>query len=275
MTRRKTGDTQHAGRSEYKFEHQLDRARSANLVERVETTVRAAGDNGVRQGLRRAAEQGTGQDTGGRAEVGVVQKVEELRPETEVCLLREVKLTLQSDVGLEGVETSQNVAAEIALPSGGHCRESGVPENLAAGISGAVELKRDSWVYVRPGRESDSRGQGKGSHNVQGRRRSAQNEPIERPASQYGVDSLLRSGGGQIVTHAGREGMPEVKVGIPAVYAWAGYRARRVEVDRCIRRGNINGVGEAIRCHCLQPVRQTSLKLELERMVVRGRRIAG
>src|SRR5216683_550750 len=48
-----------------------------------ETTISAAGAQTVRQGLRRAPEQGAGQDVGGIAEVWVVQDVEELGPETK------------------------------------------------------------------------------------------------------------------------------------------------------------------------------------------------
>src|SRR5258708_2656874 len=77
--------------SELKLECQLDRARSADLIERVETTISAAGAQTVRQGLRRAPEQGAGQDVGGIAEVWVVQDVEELGPETKPHLLGDVK----------------------------------------------------------------------------------------------------------------------------------------------------------------------------------------
>ena len=46
--------------SELKLERQLDRARAANLVERVEASVGTAGAEAARQGLRRLAEQRAG-----------------------------------------------------------------------------------------------------------------------------------------------------------------------------------------------------------------------
>ena len=61
--------------SELKLQRQLDRAWSADLVERIESAIRLAGPQAVRQRLRRAAEQGIGQ-VGWIAEVGVVQDVE-------------------------------------------------------------------------------------------------------------------------------------------------------------------------------------------------------
>jgi len=46
--------------SKLKLECQLDRSRSANLIQRIETAIRAAGPQTVRQRLRRVAEQGAG-----------------------------------------------------------------------------------------------------------------------------------------------------------------------------------------------------------------------
>ena len=45
----------------------------------------------------------------------MVEDIEELRPEAEIYLLREEKLTLNRDIGLRGSEPAQYVAAEIAL----------------------------------------------------------------------------------------------------------------------------------------------------------------
>ena len=74
----------------------------------------------------------------------------------------------------------------------------------------------------------------------------------------------VRSPGRQIVGHARGEGMPNIKVRIPAVQVWVGEEPRRVEVvGERIGRGNINGVGEGVRCLPLQPSRQTPLELEL------------
>src|SRR5690348_8570514 len=76
-----------ADSSELELERQLDRARSADLIERVKSAIRAAGPQTVGQGLRRAAEQRACQDCSRIGEVGVVQDVEELGPETKPHLL--------------------------------------------------------------------------------------------------------------------------------------------------------------------------------------------
>jgi hypothetical protein len=56
--------------SELLLERKLDRARSANLVERVETDVGAARPQAARQRLPRVAEQGAGQVVVGVSEFG-------------------------------------------------------------------------------------------------------------------------------------------------------------------------------------------------------------
>ena len=59
--------------SELKLERELDRARAAELVQRVEAAVCAAGAKAARQRLCREAEQGAGQVIVGKAEVRVVE----------------------------------------------------------------------------------------------------------------------------------------------------------------------------------------------------------
>src|SRR5579862_7959178 len=61
--------------SELELEGQLDRARSADLVQRVEAAVCAARSQTIRKRLRRAAEQRTGKAVGGIAKVGLIQDV--------------------------------------------------------------------------------------------------------------------------------------------------------------------------------------------------------
>src|SRR5258708_6470126 len=136
-------------RSELKFQRQLDRARPADLIERVESAIGAAGPQTIRQGLRGPAEQGVGQDVAGIAENWVVQYVEELSPETKVDPLHDVKLPLDSDIRLRRIETPQHVASEIPLRSSGRCGKSRLVKNLAARISRTVELRRHPGIQVR------------------------------------------------------------------------------------------------------------------------------
>ena len=86
--------------SELKLKSELDRPRSANLVERVETTIRATGPQAAGERLRRVAEQRASQVVIGIAEVWVVKDIEELRSETERHLLGDMKLALQSKIRL-------------------------------------------------------------------------------------------------------------------------------------------------------------------------------
>ena len=69
--------------SELQLQGQLDRARTADLVERVETAIRPARSQAAGQSLRRLAEECVGQVVVGRAEVRVVEDVEELASATK------------------------------------------------------------------------------------------------------------------------------------------------------------------------------------------------
>src|SRR5262249_42762825 len=108
---------------------------TANLVQRVETAIGAAGAKKVCQGLRRAAEQGAGQAVGGATEVGVVKDVEELGPEAKAGAFGDAKHPLHPDIRLRRVEPAQHIAAEVALLPRGRCRKSRFVQNLAPRIS--------------------------------------------------------------------------------------------------------------------------------------------
>src|SRR6267378_2298315 len=234
---------------ELELEGELDRAGAANLVERVETAKGAAGAQAARQRLGRVAEQRAGQIVVGVAEVWVVEEVEELGAETKPHLLGEVKLPLERHIHLHSIETPQHVASEIALRPRGRFAKSRTIKNLPSRILGAVEHKRHPWIYVRPRIECcASRTKVKCTHEVIRRRRPGQDKTVQRPSSERGADKLLRSQGRQIIGHARREGMPDVKVGIPAVNLLIRTTAWRVDVRRKgVGRGIINRVGEGIR----------------------------
>src|SRR5262245_41228250 len=134
--------------SELQLHRELDRARPADLVEGVEPAVGAAGPEAAGQGLRRAAEQPIAQVADRRAEVRVVEDVEELGSEQERCVVAEPEAPLQRNVDLRGPETPQHIAAEIALLPGRGGGE-GVPvEDLPSGILIAVDLEGHSRVDV-------------------------------------------------------------------------------------------------------------------------------
>ena len=177
--------------SELKLQGQLDRARAADLIERVETAIRAAGSQAAGQRLRRLAEQCVGQVVVGRAEVRVVEEVEELASETKPHLLGEMKLPLKRDIGLPGSETPQHIAAEIALLPGGRWSKCCWIERLAAGILRPIEHKRHSGHYVRARVQRDAVGEFKSANHIHRRSRPRENEAIHRPAAQRSVGHLV------------------------------------------------------------------------------------
>src|SRR3954452_17818084 len=84
--------------SKFKLQRKLNRAWSANLIERIQTTICAAGPQAVRQCLRRLTEQGACQVVGRTAKVRMIEDVEELSSEPKSNALSQVKLPLQSKI---------------------------------------------------------------------------------------------------------------------------------------------------------------------------------
>src|SRR5215469_3935650 len=240
-------------RSKRKLQGELDGARAANLVERIETAVCAARAEATCQGLRRMAEERTGQAVIGRPEIGMIENVEELRSEPQVPLLGERKLPLESHVRLRCPKAAQHVAPEITL-SPLRCRfERVFVKNLAAGILRAEKLKRVPWHNVRAGSQGGATREVNGANNVIGRSGPSQNEGVHRPASQRSSGKPVPLRCRQAVGHTCGEGMPDVKVRIPAVYALIRTAARRIEVvGEGIGRSVINRVSERVRGKGLQ-----------------------
>jgi hypothetical protein len=126
------------------LESELDRTWTANLIERAETSIGAAGAQTARQRFRGVAKEGVGQSVVGIAEVWVVEEIEELGSETKPHLLGEVKLALQPKIQLRSSETAQHIAPEIALLPGGRRSKGRAIENLTAGILFSLDLQRHS-----------------------------------------------------------------------------------------------------------------------------------
>ena len=141
---------------ELKLERQLDRARAADLIQWAESAVGPTGAQAARQRLRRVAEKSVGQSIVGRAEVGVVEDIEELSPKAEIHLFSDAKLPLNCNIGLPSSETAQHIAREIALLTAGRWGKRCGIENLAARISRPIENERHSRVYVRAQEEFDA-----------------------------------------------------------------------------------------------------------------------
>src|SRR6266567_924195 len=216
--------------SKLKLKCQLDRAWAANLVERVETAVCAAGSQTVRKRLRRMAEEGVRQVVIGIAEIWVVKDVEELGSKTKPHLFGKVKLPLQRKIRLRSSETPQHITPEITLLPNGRCSKRSFVQNLAARILRPVELERHSRVDVRAEKERGGRKKRNSSNKVIGVRRSSQNKTVQRPSPQCSTNNPLRSRSRQIVRQASGEGVPDIKVRIPAVNVRVDWRASRVDV---------------------------------------------
>jgi len=155
--------------SELQLERQLYRARAADLVQRIEATVGAAGAEAACQGLRRVAKLRTRKVVGRRAEVRMVEDIEELRPKKEADLLRNTKLPLNGEVELKRSEAAQNVSSKISLLSGGWKDESFAVENLAAGVLRPEEFQRYAWDDVRTVPQSCPRIERISAYHVHGR----------------------------------------------------------------------------------------------------------
>jgi hypothetical protein len=111
----------------------LDRAGAAYLVQPTEAAVGAARTEAARQHLCRAPKQRAGQIVDRRTEVRTIKDVEELSPEAEIDLRRQLKAPLHREVDLKcpnprktfrpklpccPVSTGLNAAALTILPPG-------------------------------------------------------------------------------------------------------------------------------------------------------------
>src|ERR1700742_378966 len=110
-------------KSKQKFQRQLNRAWAPDLVQRIETAVRAATSQPIGQSLRSVTEKSAGQAIGRVRKIRVVQDVEEFAPESNANLLADAERSLDVDVGLRGVKATQHVASEVSLLSRGCCDE--------------------------------------------------------------------------------------------------------------------------------------------------------
>ena len=87
----------------------------------------------------------------------MVQDIEKLGPETKPDSFGDAKHPLYPDIGLRSTEAAQHIAPEIALLAGRRRSECRLVEDLAAGITRAVEFARHCWVHIGPGIERDAR----------------------------------------------------------------------------------------------------------------------
>ena len=138
---------------ELELEGELDGTGAADLVEGVEAAIGAAGAEAAGQRLRRVSKQGAGQAVVGIAEVRVVEDIEELGTEAQAQVLRQRKAPLKGHIRLRGSESTQDVAAEIALGSGRRRDERGLVEDFAPWILRAEQLERHSGNDVWSGKE--------------------------------------------------------------------------------------------------------------------------
>ena len=177
--------------SELELEGELDGTGAADLVEGVETAIGSAGTETAGEGLRGMAKERAGQVVVGRAEVRMVEDVEEFAAELQAQLLGEMKLALEGHVGLRGIEGAEDVAPEIALGAGRRRSERGFVEDFAAGILRAVEHLGHSGHDVGPIPQGCPCRKRVSTNYVNGRRRSSQDEGVHGPSPQGGLREFV------------------------------------------------------------------------------------
>ncbi len=128
---------------ELHFRRELDRARAADLVQRIQAAVLTATSEVVVQHLRRLSELGRAQIVDRATEVRVVKKVEEIASELKVKFLSESELAAQGHIPLSGAERAQGIASQIALRSGrNRRRKSRRVNDLATCCAGRMQVER-------------------------------------------------------------------------------------------------------------------------------------
>jgi len=83
----------------------------------------------------------------------VIEDIEELGTEAQAQMLRQRKAPLKGHIRLRGSESTQDVAAEIALGSGRRRDERGLVEDFTPWILRAEQFERHSGNEVWPGIE--------------------------------------------------------------------------------------------------------------------------
>ena len=116
---------------EYQLQRQLCRARAADLVQRIEAAGLAAGAERCSEHLGGLAEERRAHIVGRRAEIGVVEDVEEIGARLEGEALIELELPAQRQIDLGRAESVEDVAAESSLNGARGDAERGFVDALA------------------------------------------------------------------------------------------------------------------------------------------------
>src|SRR5215469_4948363 len=137
-------------RSELELEGELDRARTADLVERIEAAALAAAAQRVVEHLGRPPELRRAEVVDRDAEVRVIEDVEEISSRLKRKSFGESKLATQCKVPLRCAESTQSIASKIALCRGRHRRgESRRVDDLTSGRAWRVEIERHVGHDIR------------------------------------------------------------------------------------------------------------------------------
>src|SRR5215472_2938995 len=138
------------GCSELELEGELDRARSANLVQRIEAAALATASEIVVEHHRSLPELRRAEVIDGASEVRVIQNVEEISSRLERESFGESELAAQCDVPLCGAESAQSIASQIALCRGRNgSSESRLVDDLAPGCARRGEIERHVGHDIR------------------------------------------------------------------------------------------------------------------------------
>jgi hypothetical protein len=136
----------------------LHRARAADLEEWTQLAHHIGRIEAVSKRFGRGAKTRTGRESqppgsiwiAGISEVGMIEDVERFRAELQAQALGQPEFPMEREVDLPRAETTQNVAAKVAVEPVWWNRKRSAIEALAARKAGPVEIQRLTWHDVRP-----------------------------------------------------------------------------------------------------------------------------
>src|SRR5215213_2072787 len=199
-----------ASRLETEAERELYGARAADLIERAEAAVDAAGAEAARERLRAQAEEAAAEVAHGVAEVRVVEDVENLGTQLQARVFGERELPPHREVELRQAEAAQGVAPERALPTRDDPERRGV-EAPPARRPRVFEVDGDAADEVGPPRLDEVADEDAGRlEHVDGRGGARAEDGVERPAAQERAAARARGRARQVVRDRGAQRVAHV-----------------------------------------------------------------
>src|SRR3974377_85549 len=212
----------------------------------------------------------------------MIQNIEHFGPELQFQAIVNGEIAMHSEVPLRRTERKERVASQVALPSRfvgrridrRRCKRGGI-EGLASGILRSIKVERLPGHQVWP--DPDVRAiQGSEIYRViDGFRRSGSphDKVVGRPTSENCFCHRVYMRCRYIVGQSSRKGVASVEIGGTSVLILQlGYQNIRAALIGTSG-SRVDRMGPRIGCQGLQAAPKSALELDLEGIVVRGRRI--